>query len=121
MSDPGAADAQAAANQPSDVVARQAINVEVDREASELRVWFEDGEPAKFDLLDLRLGCPCAGCRGRREQGQAAFVGEQISVRDAELHGNWGIAMRWSDGHDTGIYAWSYLRRWWDAGTVSLP
>lgn len=86
-----------------------------------MRVQFADGEHARFGLLELRLGCPCAGCRGRREAGADAFTGDQISVRDAELHGNWGIALRWSDGHDTGIYAWSYLRRWWEHGARSLP
>ena len=60
--------------------------------------------------------CPCATCRGRREQSLDAFSGETISVASAELHGNWGITIRWSDGHDTGIYGWDYLRRWWDAG-----
>jgi hypothetical protein len=24
--------------------------------------------------------------------------------------------LRWSDGHDTGIYSWDVLRRWWDGG-----
>ena len=28
---------------------------------------------------------------------------------DAELHGNWGLSIRWNDGHDTGIYSWDYL------------
>jgi DUF971 family protein len=30
------------------------------------------------------------------------------------LTGAWGISIEWSDGHSTGIYAWSVLRRWWD-------
>jgi DUF971 family protein len=37
------------------------------------------------------------------------------------LHGNWGVSLVWSDGHSTGIYAWSYLRSWWDAGVESIP
>ncbi|MEX0847644.1 MAG: gamma-butyrobetaine hydroxylase-like domain-containing protein, partial [Ilumatobacteraceae bacterium] len=39
-----------------------------------------------------------------------------ISIREAELNGAWGLSIDWSDGHSTGIYAWSTLRRWWDAG-----
>ena len=49
-------------------------------------------------------------------------------IVDAELVGAWGLSMRWSDGHDTGIYSWAALRDWWDAGlrgplgpTIRLP
>ena len=30
----------------------------------------------------------------------------------AELVGAWGMQIRWNDGHETGIYAWSMLRAW---------
>jgi DUF971 family protein len=31
---------------------------------------------------------------------------------DAKLVGAWGLMIRWNDGHETGIYAWSILRAW---------
>lgn len=93
----------------------QVTNVELDR-ASELRVEFSDGVHATFPLLDLRNGCPCAGCIGRRDQGLDAYTGASITAVDAQLHGGWGIAIRWSDGHDTGIFGWDLLRRRWEAG-----
>jgi DUF971 family protein len=92
----------------------QVVDVEVDREI-EMRVSYDDGVTASFPVLSLRQACPCAGCRGRRDRGLDAFAGDKVTVLDAELHGNWGIAIRWSDGHDTGIYAWQHLRAWWDA------
>ncbi len=92
----------------------QVVDVELDR-ASALSVSYDDGVTAVFPVLELRQGCPCAGCRGRRDQDLPVYAGETITATDAELHGNWGIAIRWSDGHDTGIYAWEHLRRWWDA------
>lgn len=90
------------------------IDVELDR-AVELRVSYDDGVTASFPLLPLRQACPCAGCQGRRERDLAPFDGDSIAAVGAEMHGNWGITIRWSDGHDTGIYAWEHLRRWWDA------
>ncbi len=92
----------------------QVVDVELDRE-TELRVSYDDGLIATFPLAALRRSCPCAGCRGKRDQSIDPFPGDVISANDAELHGNWGITIRWSDGHDTGIYAWEHLRRWWDA------
>jgi DUF971 family protein len=91
------------------------VDVELERDR-ELRIEYDDGVTATFPLLPLRRACPCAGCQGRREHADDVYAGSTISVIDAELHGNWGITIRWSDGHDTGIYAWEHLRRWWDAG-----
>ena len=93
-----------------DPMARTAVReIEVDRTRA-VTVVFGDGTTAVFDLLGLRRVCPCAGCRGRREVGRSSYEGEAATVVDAELHGNWAISLRWHDGHDTGMYAWSYLR-----------
>ncbi len=85
--------------------------------AAGLSVSYDDGVLAEFPIRDLRDGCPCAGCAGRRQQGRPVTTASDVIAVDAELHGNWGIAIRWSDGHDTGIFSWELLRRWWDAGT----
>ena len=94
----------------------QVVDVELDR-GLELRVSYDDGVTCSFALLDLRRACPCATCRGRREAGSPAYTGSSITARDAELHGNWGISIDWSDGHSTGIYPWTHLRQWWDDST----
>lgn len=91
----------------------QVLDVEVDR-ALEVRIVFGDEVAATFPVLDLRRACPCAGCRGQRDAGREAYLGAEITITDAELHGNWGLSLVWSDGHSTGIYAWSYLRSLWD-------
>lgn len=95
--------------------ARQVSDVVLDR-TSHLAITFGDDVVAEFEIGALRQACPCAACRGRREQGLAASPSGPIEAVDAELHGNWGIAIRWSDGHDTGIYSWDQLRAWRDRG-----
>jgi len=89
--------------------------VELDRAAGLTLVW-PDGATAHFDLGELRRNCPCAECRGLREQGRTPGPGPHapapLTARDAELVGGWGLQIRWSDGHETGIYAWSMLRAW---------
>lgn len=93
----------------------EVVDVEVHR--SELvRVTYEDGLVADFPVAELRAVCPCAGCRGRRERGDGIVAMPGIAIVDAELAGNWGISLRWSDGHENGIYSWDALRDWWDAG-----
>ena len=93
----------------------QVIDVELERQL-ELRVAYDDGVTCTFPLLDLRRACPCATCRRRRDDGRPAYDGNSIEARGAEMHGNWGISIDWSDGHSTGIYPWTHLRSWWDSG-----
>jgi DUF971 family protein len=94
----------------------QVVDIVLER-AEALRITYDDGVLAEFPIRALRDACPCADCRGRRDDGRPVTSAIDVRAVDAELHGNWGIAIRWSDGHDTGIYSWELLRRWWDAGT----
>jgi DUF971 family protein len=92
-------------------------DIDIER-ARAVTVTFEDGVRCPVEVL--RAACPCASCRGWRERGDVAWprpgLEPTIEILDAELNGAWGLSIRWSDGHDTGIYAWEVLRRWWDAG-----
>jgi DUF971 family protein len=97
----------------------EVVDIEVQRGAG-VRVTYADGEVLGVGVETLRAICPCATCRGMRERGQVAWPrpggAATISINDAELVGAWGLSIHWSDGHDTGIYAWTVLRDWWDAG-----
>ncbi len=88
-------------------------------------ITFRDGHVATFDLLTLRRGCPCATCRGLRDQGQAVWPRpgspEPLRVDDARLHGAWALTITWNDGHATGIYPFESLRRWHEPGATFPP
>ena len=90
-------------------------DIDIDRRRS-VRLTFDDGFGCELPLPALRARCPCATCRGHRERGEAAWPRagqpEAITVEDAELVGAWGLSIRWSDGHSTGIYSWDGLREW---------
>ena len=88
-------------------------DVELDR-ARHLRLRWRDGRVTTFALERLRTACPCAECRARRERGLAVPPprlegAPPLEARGAELVGNWGIQLRWSDGHETGIFSWALL------------
>ena len=93
--------------------------IEVVREES-VTVTFADGYVARFPLLALREGCPCATCRAQRDQGRPVWSPagsrEPLRVEDARLHGAWGLAITWNDGHATGIFPFELLRRWHETG-----
>lgn len=92
------------------------VDVVIDRQQGHIEVTFDDGVVSRLALEDVRRWCPCAACRGRRDQGLEAWEprpgGRPLGVSGAELSGAWGLSIRWDDGHDTGIYPWASLRRW---------
>ncbi len=95
------------------------VDIDVDRTRA-VTIEFADGERAVFEVTALRAACPCAACRSLRERGEDAWPrpgqAVTITIADARLTGAWGLSIDWSDGHSTGIYAWSVLRDWWDRG-----
>jgi DUF971 family protein len=89
--------------------------VEVDREHAVTVTW-DDGHLSRFGLEELRTSCPCAQCRGLRQEGEAAWPSpgapDRLRIESAEQVGNWGLNLHWNDGHTTGIYTWERLRSW---------
>ena len=87
--------------------------IDVAREDA-VTITFHDGHVASFDLETLRRNCPCATCRGLRDRGEDAWPRPEspmpLAVEDASLHGAWGLAIRWNDGHQTGIFPFELLR-----------
>lgn len=96
----------------------EVVDVTIER-GSSMTITFDDGVVCTFGVGELRAACPCATCRGMRERGDVAWPrpgqADTIAIRDAAFTGAWGISITWSDGHDTGIYAWANLRRWWSS------
>lgn len=76
--------------------------------------WDRSGHEAFYPARELRLACPCAGCveemTGRTLLGPEAVPSDVRPVA-IELVGAYGLRVRWSDGHATGIYTFERLRR----------
>ncbi|MFP3902063.1 MAG: DUF971 domain-containing protein [Acidimicrobiia bacterium] len=98
--------------------------IDVERSES-VTVTFFDGTVATFGLEPLRRACPCATCRGLRDRGEAAWPRPgsptPLRIEDAQLHGAWGLAITWNDGHATGIYPFEQLRLWHEGGAAFGP
>ena len=76
--------------------------------------WDGAGHRALFEARELRLACPCAECV-EEMSGRPLLDPGQVStaVRPLRLHlvGGYGLRVDWSDGHNTGIYTFDWLRR----------
>lgn len=78
-----------------------------------LRVTWGDGRACAYEAPRLRRLCPCAQCvnefTGERVL-KAESVPDGLKIENVELVGRYALTFRWSDGHDTGIYSFRYLR-----------
>jgi ATP-binding protein involved in chromosome partitioning len=81
--------------------------------AGALEVIWADGAKVTYNPYQLRLACPCAGCVDEHT-GQKILDPKRVplNVRLNEVHpvGNYGLAPRFSDGHDTGIFTFERLK-----------
>ncbi|HMN40687.1 MAG TPA: DUF971 domain-containing protein [Phycisphaerales bacterium] len=86
-----------------------------------LTVEWSDGTTSYYSIAYLRRMSPSAEMRQLRESqaknpltvlpASAAKAAQgPLTALGAEMVGNYAIRIRFSDGHDTGIYSWGYLR-----------
>jgi DUF971 family protein len=78
-----------------------------------LRVTWADGRECRYAAASLRRLCPCAQCvnefTGERML-RPETVADDLLIADVGIVGRYALNFRWSDGHDTGIYSFRYLR-----------
>jgi DUF971 family protein len=84
-----------------------------------LTVHWADGTSSFYPVEYLRRMSPSAETRKLREElernpltvlpNSAARAGP-LTALSAELVGTYAVRIRFSDGHDTGLFSWSYLR-----------
>ncbi len=118
--------AQAAAHEndrlPADAVTPLKVRVKKS-EGSGVEIDWRDGHKSAWDFRWLRDGCPCATCNAEREttgrltgeskpKSQDPFAQYQAPPRPDEVTpvGKYALSFKWNDGHQSGIYSWTYLR-----------
>jgi DUF971 family protein len=88
-----------------------------------LEISFDDGTRFRLPAEYLRVESPSAEVQGH-SAGQKQLVHGRagVGITRIEPVGNYAVRLIFDDGHDTGIYSWSYLhelgaeqeRRWAD-------
>jgi DUF971 family protein len=81
---------------------------------------WRDGHHSHFAVAALRAACPCATCQdlhgeGRQPPAAASnplqlFQAAPNRLLEAKPVGRYALQLRFSDGHETGIFTWEYLR-----------
>ncbi len=75
-------------------------------------ITWPDDSVSSFEPFYLRTNCPCAKCvdedTGVRTL-DAASIPLDIKIQGANPVGNYGVALQYSDGHNTGIYSFTWF------------
>ena len=78
-----------------------------------LQITWADGRVCHHKAFELRRACPCAQCvnewTGQRVLSPES-ISEELMIKDLNIVGRYALNFRWSDGHETGIYSFRYLR-----------
>jgi DUF971 family protein len=67
-------------------------------------------EKFRLKAAHLRSQCRCASCKQLALQGTPVTASAGIQLTNASPVGSYAVQLHFSDGHERGIYPWSYLR-----------
>ncbi|HEX7111713.1 MAG TPA: DUF971 domain-containing protein [Mizugakiibacter sp.] len=87
---------------PTDIVLHRASHA--------LEVAFDSGERFHLPCEYLRTHSPSAEVQGHHPSQRVLVAGKRhVNIDAIEPVGNYGVLLRFDDGHATGIFAWATL------------
>jgi len=92
---------------------RPPVPTEIRRQGTHgVRIFWDDGHQSEYTNDYLRNHCPCAVCR-ERPRRTLPIVGNKggpLYAKEIGVVGRYAVSVKWSDGHDSGIYGYQTLR-----------
>ena len=86
----------------------------IEESESEVSISWSDGTETRYGAAELRRMCPCAGCVNEwtgEKMLDTATVADDLSFKHISIVGRYALNFHFSDGHDTGIFSFAYLRK----------
>lgn len=85
--------------------------LKVDKNRRLLTVAFDDGASFALPAELLRVMSPSAEVQGHSPEERVTVPGKKaVRILRIEPVGNYAARIVFDDGHDTGLYSWTYLR-----------
>jgi DUF971 family protein len=85
----------------------------IEESDSEISIKWSDDTESKYNAVQLRRACPCAGCVDEWT-GKKILDGDRIAsdlnFKHISIVGRYALNFHFSDGHDTGIFSFNFLR-----------
>ncbi len=84
--------------------------IRMHRKSRVLELIYADGESVNLAAEYLRVYSPSAEVQGHGPgEGKLELAKENVQVREVAPVGNYAVCLKFDDGHDSGLYSWSYL------------
>ena len=85
----------------------------IEESESELTIKWSDDMETRYAAPSLRRSCPCATCidewtGDKRLDGST--IPDDLTITSTSIVGRYALNFHFSDGHDTGIFSFKYLR-----------
>ena len=74
--------------------------------------WSDETE-TRYSAPELRRSCPCATCIDEWTGDKvldASTIPDDLTITSTSIVGRYALNFHFSDGHDTGIFSFKYLR-----------
>lgn len=92
--------------------APQPLEIRARRDSRTLEVDFDDGLRAVLPAEYLRVESPSAEVQGHGPGQRRLVAGKAlVNIAQVEPVGHYAVRLRFTDGHDTGIYTWALLHQ----------
>jgi DUF971 family protein len=86
------------------------VSIVLHRASHALEVAFDNGESFRLPCEYLRVESPSAEVQGHGPGQKVLVAGKRkVNIDAIEPVGQYGVLLRFSDGHATGIYSWTTL------------
>ena len=85
----------------------------IEENDSELTIHWSDEKETTYNAPELRRNCPCASCINEWTGEQILnpeTIPEDLSFSHISIVGRYALNFHFSDGHDTGIFSFKFLR-----------
>lgn len=85
----------------------------VEESDSEVSIKWSDDTESRFTAPNLRKACPCAGCINEwtgEKMLDPTKISDDLTFRKTALVGRYALNFVFSDGHETGIFSFKYLK-----------
>jgi DUF971 family protein len=80
-----------------------------------LFIKWDDQTESEIALDKLRMFCPCATCLAARDKQGKSYIplwnNNQVEILNINQVGSYAISIFWKDGHNTGIYEYTFLKK----------
>jgi DUF971 family protein len=93
-------------------------DIELLEHQTALAITWQDGAVSRLEAGVLRRASRAASEIRRQVEGIELALQPDLRVDAVEPIGNYALRLFFSDGHDRGIYPWSYLRELADQRTI---